>query len=323
MTKSRGVADWGHYPPVNNNILINPSFTVFQRAGTTLSGAWGLDHLGISTTYGPDRWRLRGLDRVGGQLAESSVSVDPTTGTNKLVVKHDGATNNSYTYQFIEAVNLLGLYGKEMTFSFSYSDVGGSGIPIARISSWDSSDTQKTLFEAVPTSLGNNRWSCTATLTTADGTIPDPNQAGMQVLIFADQMNAAPDEWSAWETKLEAGSVDTPCVARQFTEELALCQRYYFEWNTNESDFKRIALGQYTTIDTVQGSLSLPVVMRSRPSADYNCDVWGENAFTISSFIVYDGIGTFSATTSTANRNLLASLRFNAAGEYLKIDAEL
>ena len=31
MTRARGVADYGYYPPVNNNILINPSFTVNQR----------------------------------------------------------------------------------------------------------------------------------------------------------------------------------------------------------------------------------------------------------------------------------------------------
>ena len=31
------------------------------------------------------------------------------------------------------------------------------------------------------------------------------------------------DEWSVWETKLEAGSVATPFIARSHGEELALC----------------------------------------------------------------------------------------------------
>ena len=47
MTRARGVADYGYYPPVNNNILINPSFTVNQRGDV-------IDH--NTSTYGPDRW---------------------------------------------------------------------------------------------------------------------------------------------------------------------------------------------------------------------------------------------------------------------------
>jgi hypothetical protein len=220
MTKSRGVADWGHYPPVNNNILINPSFTVKQRGDV-------IDH--NSNSYGPDRWQVRGVDVIGGTMSQSTTVIDPTTGTNKLVVKHRNATSNAYTFQYIEAVNLLGLYGKEMTFSFSYSDVGGSGIPKVWLGSWNSSVNFKELINAVPTSLGDNRWSCTFTLSTTDGTFPDPSEIGMQVYIYANEKNAAPAEWSVWETKLEVGSLATPFIARSYGEELALCQRYYYQ----------------------------------------------------------------------------------------------
>jgi len=225
MTRARGVADYGYYPPVNNNILINPSFTVFQRAGTTASGGWGVDH--AVDGYGPDRWYLRGVGNVGGGKLESSTEVDAATGINKLLVKHSSAGSHAYVEQFIEAVNIQGLYGKEMTLSFSYSDVGGSGIPKVFIRSWDALATLKSLYEAVPTSLGDNRWTCTVTLSTADGTVPNPNEIGMDVVIFPNEQNNAPDEWSVWETKLEVGSVVTPFIARQYGEELALCQRYF------------------------------------------------------------------------------------------------
>ena len=115
--------------PVNHNILINPSFTVKQRGDV-------IDHNGLS--FGPDRWVLRGKDGTGGAMAQSTT--DSSSGINKLVVKHDGATSENFAYQFIEAVNLLGLYGKEMTLSFSYSDVGGSGIPSVWVGSRDSSN---------------------------------------------------------------------------------------------------------------------------------------------------------------------------------------
>ena len=108
-----------------------------------------------------------------------------------------------------------------------------------------------------------------------------------------------------------------------YAETLAKCQRYYFEWNTAESNFKRIAIGQYTSTTAFQGSLSLPVTMRAAPDVDFNCDVWGGGSYAISSLVVYDDIGTFLATTATASSNKLGSIRFNAAGEYLKLSAEL
>ena len=211
--------------PVNHNILINPSFTVKQRGDV-------VDHGNIS--YGPDRWKVRGKDTVGGTELKSSTEVDSATGINKLVVKHprdatDPIKGSAYTFQRVEAVNLQGMYGKEMTFSFGHSDVGGSGIPKVEIRSFDSSAASKDLYYATPTSLGDNRWACTVTLSTTDGTIPDPSEHGMQVTIFPNEGNNAPDEWSVWETKLEVGSVATPFIARQYGEELALCQRYYYE----------------------------------------------------------------------------------------------
>ena len=46
------------YPTVANaNILINPSFTVNQRGDV-------IDH--NTESYGPDRWRVRGISQLGG-----------------------------------------------------------------------------------------------------------------------------------------------------------------------------------------------------------------------------------------------------------------
>ena len=252
MTKSRGVADWGHYPPVNNNILINPSFTVKQRGDV-------IDHNGDS--YGPDRWYVRGVLGTKGTMSQSTTVTDSTTGTQKLVVKHRNATESSYVVQQVEAVNVQGLYGKEMTFSFSYSDTGGSGIPYVAISSFDSSAIAKTLFNTIPTSLGDNRWTCTFTLSTTDGTFPDPSEKGMQVAIFPNEQNAAPAEWSVWETKLEVGSVATPFIARPYGEELALCQRYYWE-NTTLAAYYAY---QYASTNRIL-FVPFPVPMRATPT---------------------------------------------------------
>ena len=242
--------------PVNNNILINPSFTVKQRGDV-------IDHNG--TSYGPDRWRVRGLADVGGTMSQSTT--DSTTGINKLVVKHRNATSYANITQYIETLNLLGLYGKEMTFSFSYSDTGGSGIPNAQAGTFDSSGTYKPLFNAVPKSLGNNRWSCTFTLSTDDGTFRDLNETGMQVAIYPNEKNTAPSEWFVWETKLEVGSVATPFIARSYGEELALCHRYYYDTNDTSTAYAHPITTNATTFRSL--TIYLPQIMRVAPSLDY------------------------------------------------------
>ena len=220
--------------PVNHNILINPSFTVKQYGTVVVHDEY---------SFGPDRWFFRGKDSVGGTKLESSTEVDAATGINKLVVKHEGTTTGgAWVRQYIEAVNIQGLYGKEMTFSFSYSDVGGSGIPNVLVRSYDSSDTLKSLYNAIPTSLGDNRWSCTVTLSTLDGTIPSPTERGMDVYIQANEQNNAPSEWRVWETKLEVGAVVTPFVARSYAEERLLCDRY----------FQRITIGSRAPLPCVR-----------------------------------------------------------------------
>ena len=37
-------------------------------------------------------------------------------------------------------------------------------------------------------------------------------------------------EWKLWNVKLEVGSVATPFIARSYSEELALCQRYFYKY---------------------------------------------------------------------------------------------
>jgi len=238
----------------NHNILINPSFTVKQRGDV-------IDH--NEDSYGPDRWFLRGVLNTKGTMSQSST--DSITGINKLVVKHRNATSYALASQSIEAVNLLGLYGKEMTVSFSYSDTGGSGIPLSRVWATDSSGTYKKLFDGVPTSLGNNRWTYTFTLTTNDGTLPDPSESGMQLTIYPNEVNTAPNEWSLWETKLEAGSLATPFIARSYGEELSLCQRYYQVFGINS-----MFAGRGTSTSAMGVGIVPFVPLRASPSLPPN-----------------------------------------------------
>ena len=308
--------------PVNHNILINPSFTVKQRGDV-------IDH--NTTSYGPDRWKVRGIDAVGGTMSQSTTVVDPTTGINKLLVKHRNAAYSANTYQHIEAVNIQGMYGKEMTFSFSYSDTGGSGIPKVEVRSFDPTGTVKILYEAIPTSLGNDRWTCTFTLSTNDGTIPDPSERGIRVLIYPNEANAAPNEWSVWETKLEVGPVATPFIARQYGEELALCQRYYQSIN-----FKATTPLTATRRNTNEIGMPVPLyaVMRATPTysntRDNNTDPLftlkgdGNNeAFANPSIIYATGFALLAKSGLSTAVNNESAYGVSVQSGYLQFDAEI
>jgi len=296
--------------PVNHNILINPSFTVKQRGDV-------VDHKGHTSLFGPDRWKLRAIGNVGGTKLESSTEVDAATGINKLVVKHprdatDPIKSFAYIIQRIEAVNLQGLYGKEMTFSLGYSDVGGSGIPNVVVGSYDSSDTYKELFQALPTSLGDNRWTCTFTLSTTDGTIPDPSERGLDIVIHANEKNNAPNEWRVWETKLEVGSVVTPFIARSHGEELSLCQRYYFV-NDPDGLGTYMAGGAYTRFQTTAiHVINFPTTMRASPTI---------GSYTLSVVDTVDtitGVGFCRFSGSAKSEDTIAKITSSVA-----FDAEL
>ena len=325
MTYAKSIAEWGHYPPVNNNILINPAFTVKQRGDV-------IQHEGLDSTFGPDRWWVIGKDAVGSSKVESSTKVDTVTGVNKLVVETPNATDSAYTFQNIEAVNILGMYGKEMTFSFSYSDTGGSGVPKVLIRSWDSSnpETVKTLFDAIPTSLGNNRWTCTFTLSTADGTIPPRNKRGMQVSVYANEDNIAPNEWSVWETKLEVGSVATPFIARSYGEELALCQRYFQKSQTGSG----VVFGVNTSTIRAEYNFRNVVTMRASPTVSVkavgNFEVysWNGNARKVATSITSNVTDPISyiviVNWSSAIGSIGDGVSLDAKnGDVISVDAEL
>ena len=76
---------------------------------------------------------LEGRLSVGGTMSESSTEVDDATGINKLVVKHSECYRYAYIYQYIEAVNIQGLYRQGDDFLVWLFRRGGSGIPKVRV----------------------------------------------------------------------------------------------------------------------------------------------------------------------------------------------
>jgi hypothetical protein len=65
--------------------------------------------------------------------------------------------------------------------------------------------------------------------------------------------------------QLEVGSVATPFEHRSFGEELALCQRYYYQWNTNDQ-FNAIAIGMAEQSNELRWVIPFHTEMRAKPA---------------------------------------------------------
>ena len=287
--------------PVNHNILINPSFTVKQRGSSVT-----LAH----SDYTLDRWTVAGKSSIGGN-GPVTVTQDVNIPYVRMKVSNQGTpTAHSFAIQKIETVNLFGAFGKEMTLSFGYSS-STSTLPVVSIGQYNASGVVTWLAtDAVVTPYGSNKFKYTFTLPNLSPTdTPDLNDAGLQVRITADEGNIAPAEWYLWETKLEAGSVATPFVARPFGEELALCQRYFIGKLTFRMNMFTTAVDQ-----RLGGCMYFPVQMRSLPTVlnaggSSNGQVeWS----AINSPSTYSCRTIFLAKTPTANADISCYADFDA-----------
>lgn len=68
--------------------------------------------------------------------------------------------------------------------------------------------------------------------------------------------------------QLEAGEVATPFEHRPYTEELQLCQRYYYRVVNQYAQHQNLAIGVVADPDDVFAPFPLPVTMRSDPTID-------------------------------------------------------
>jgi hypothetical protein len=100
--------------------------------------------------------------------------------------------------------------------------------------------------------------------------------------------------------QLEAGSVATPFEHRQYGQELALCQRYY--WRVSETSFfPTWGSGMCSATTTARLYVKHPVNMRARPTYSYGGTVY---VVAGSSIGIVSAIGGANSTLSSATVDL-------------------
>jgi hypothetical protein len=100
--------------------------------------------------------------------------------------------------------------------------------------------------------------------------------------------------------QLEVGSVATPFEHRSYGEELALCQRYY--WNLVNGTDNEIGIGAYQTSSELNNIIQFPVLMRTGPTLDI---VTGTNYYKINRSGASDGFNSFTIARATTRNALI------------------
>ncbi len=222
----------------NPNIAINGNFDIWQRGTSgTIQNSVGY--------YTADRWASRFYSAGSGNVSRNGSAPDQSR-YSALVVRNSGqtATNVMQFFQVVESVDAMKLRGGDVTLSFWAKDAGGA--------------TNTTLVTRIQTGTGVDQGSVLAADNVWTGFVHDDQNntltgswtkythtfalgGGVQeISVFFNYTPVgtagSDDGYLITNVKLEAGSVATGYEHRSFSDELALCQRFYqksYELETN------------------------------------------------------------------------------------------
>jgi hypothetical protein len=306
------------------NKIINGAMQVSQRA-TSFSGGTA----NANDAYTLDRWYIlsEGSDSVDvDQIADS-----PDTGGKCIRLDVETTGEKFGIAQIVEAVNCTGLIGNTVTLSFAakVSDaridtikagiVAWSGtadtVTSDIVSSWGADGTTPTLianatFENTPADLGVTTSWATYTVT---ANVDTASTANLILFIWSDDATnpLAGDFLYITNVQLELGDTATPFEHRSFGQELALCQRYY--WNGGAAF--RVSYRSTTTLVAISLSrIRFPVIMRASPTVSESGSTFS-NAGNLS-FVETGSDGTDPRWDETGTGRITVNIRnFQASAE--------
>ena len=132
-----------------------------------------------------------------------------------------------------------------------------------------STDTFGTIGTPTKTQIATGTFTVTSTLTKYSTNISVPAAAttGIEILFTVDAQTSG--TLQIGNVQFERGSVQNNFERRQYQQELALCQRYYFDSNPGSST-SSMAIGGYALAGSYTfNSISYPVTMRTAPTISF------------------------------------------------------
>ena len=349
----------------SKNLIINGAMQVAQRGTVT----------GVTTSSygGPDRWQASRADAPGTwQL--SQVADGPTGSGFSHCLEHKVTTANGSLDAGDEAVIQTTLEGQDLTqvkkgtssaeqLTLSFwckSSTTGTYIvefydtdnnrqcsksyTISSAATWEKktitfpADTTGAFTADNNSSLAVKLWVAAGTTWTS-GTLSttwtsptDANRAVGQVNLSATLNNY----FRLTGVQLEIGETATEFEHRSYGDELAKCQRYFFNKKGDNTDFGGM-VGYVNSADTVRFNVNFPVPMRATPSfagsatACYFDSSDDSAEFNISTLAIVRANQTTSpssltlatSSTSSVTAGQGGQFEFRADSGYLNFSAEL
>ena len=281
--------------PSASNPVLNSAMQIWQR-GTTSADS-------IGSPYTADRWQLSRSTTLG-----ATVSRQPTGDTTNLPniqycsrVQRTAANASIsviYFSQSFESINSIPLAGKTVTLSFyaraganfssasnvlsGYLETGTGTDQNIVVVAWTGAATPITFNSTLTTTW--QRFTYTGTLAataTQIGLVFDYTPVGTA---------GANDYFEITGVQIDVGSVALPfrTTGTSYQQELALCQRYYVQWN---SYYSAVMCRQLSTTQSYADCF-LPVSMRTSPTLTIG---------TATGATFYSGAASTATVTIAAN----------------------
>ena len=341
----------------NRNKIINGGMTVHQRSssvtGITSNGYRAADRmlLNVSTGTFTNTISTDTPDEFGSSFKLDCTTADTSlsAGDNILLKQRiegqnlqDFAKGTSAAKQF--AISFYVKTNKSGVYTVELLDIDNDRIASKTITVSDSNWNRYTLiFPADTTGAFNNDnaasldliiWLAAGTTFTS-GTLntsswaskTNANRVSSSNVNIADSTS---NEWYITGVQLEVGSVATDFEHRSFGQELALCQRYYYEHangnNAQNNNRAAICSGGMYNSSNFFGVIQFPVKMRARPSLvkttgtdyyrvyganvsdgcnDVSSQNWSDQAFAVN---LYDSLSLTQGSGGWAETNNASAL---------------
>jgi hypothetical protein len=261
---------------IMKNRIINGNMYVAQRAtSATITAAAALNYATVDRFYGY------------------------CTGANVTMAQVAGAGNNRNLLQFTGAASVTAIGVGQRIESLNSYDMAGSIVTLSAYIAnslltsvtWtayyaNTTDTFGSLASPTRTQIATGTFTVTSTLTqyNAQITIPSAATTGIEIVFTVGAQISG--TWQLGLVQLEVGSSATGFEYRQYQQELALCQRYFYRVYDQQNTG-----GLTATTSVVNTRYAFPVTMRSAPTPSF---------ITTGSWIVgNDYSANYTASTAT------------------------
>ena len=308
MSKARELAELGAVYDSgalsNRNIIINGAMKVAQRGtSTTTSGDYLIDRFAADNAGGTVTYEQVSLSssdtpyssgfRNAAKLTNTSAGSAAATDYRRLMYRVEGqdmagsgwnytSSSSSITLSFWVKSSLAGTYsvsfhaldGTAQAYSFDYTVVADTWKKITHTLPGNSNltfdnDTGQSFRISIWPYIGTN-FTTSSHTDEAWAAYDSSSQAGDFAQNWASTASAT---FFVTGVQFEVGTEATPFEHRSFGDEIARCQRYFYQPVNNTVSGQRHGFydaAAYSSSSTIYGVIRFPVTMRSAPSYTVN-----------------------------------------------------